>query len=219
MDQSNPPVGVNTASIMPGSTGASKHRKIAVVGARNVGKSSITVQFVESHFVESYYPTIENEFSRTVKLGKVMYTLEICDTAGQDEFSLVNNRSLMGVAGFLVVYSVVNRHSFELVGLIRDKILDQLGLDENVPVVVVGNKIDLCPDGGNDRQVTREEGQQLAKSLGAGFSECSAKLNWNVEDVMMLLLKKIEGVSTRGSRSIGSDGASSGAHDERCCVM
>jgi len=48
-----------------------------------VGKSSLTVQFVEDHFIESYYPTIENTFRKTIKLKGFEYECEILDTAGQ----------------------------------------------------------------------------------------------------------------------------------------
>ena len=47
------------------------------------GKSSLTVQFVEGHFVESYYPTIENTFSRVIKYKNQDFATEIVDTAGQ----------------------------------------------------------------------------------------------------------------------------------------
>ncbi|MCJ1309984.1 GTP-binding protein [Agyrium rufum] len=60
-----------------------KQRKIAVVGSRSVGKSSLTVQFVEQHFVESYYPTIENTFSKVILFKGEGYVTEIVDTAGQ----------------------------------------------------------------------------------------------------------------------------------------
>ncbi|KAL8952627.1 MAG: hypothetical protein Q9222_001466 [Ikaeria aurantiellina] len=60
-----------------------KQRKIAIVGSRSVGKSSLTVQFVEKHFVESYYPTIENSFSSTIKFRGQEFATEIVDTAGQ----------------------------------------------------------------------------------------------------------------------------------------
>jgi small GTP-binding protein len=60
-----------------------KQRKIALVGSRSVGKSSLTVQFVDGHFVESYYPTIENTFSKTMRVKGQDYATEIVDTAGQ----------------------------------------------------------------------------------------------------------------------------------------
>jgi hypothetical protein len=49
----------------------------------HVGKSSLTVQFVDGHFVESYYPTIENTFSKVIKYKGQEYATEIIDTAGQ----------------------------------------------------------------------------------------------------------------------------------------
>ena len=47
------------------------------------GKSSLTVQFVDGHFVESYYPTIENTFSKVIKYRGQDFATEIVDTAGQ----------------------------------------------------------------------------------------------------------------------------------------
>ncbi|KAL8745675.1 MAG: hypothetical protein Q9190_002215 [Brigantiaea leucoxantha] len=74
-----------------------KQRKIAIVGSRAVGKSSLTVQFVDGHFVESYYPTIENTFSRTIKVHGQEFATEIVDTAGQGADSvplvIVGNKS------------------------------------------------------------------------------------------------------------------------------
>lgn len=57
-----------------------------------VGKSSLTVQFVDGHFVESYYPTIENTFSKVIKHKGQDYATEIVDTAGQ-----VSRRSQSGL--------------------------------------------------------------------------------------------------------------------------
>ena len=82
---------------------SSKQRKIAIVGSRSVGpclppllsrstqrltssttgKSSLAVQFVENHFVDSYYPTIENTFSKDIRYKGTDYATEIVDTAGQ----------------------------------------------------------------------------------------------------------------------------------------
>lgn len=51
--------------------------------ADGAGKSSLTVQFVDGHFVESYYPTIENTFSKVIRYKNQDYATEIIDTAGQ----------------------------------------------------------------------------------------------------------------------------------------
>ena len=77
-----------------------KQRKMAILGSRSVGswptswhaeahadtragKSSLTVQYCEGHFVESYYPTIENSFSHEIVYKGQTYSTEIIDTAGQ----------------------------------------------------------------------------------------------------------------------------------------
>jgi Ras family protein len=81
-----------------------KKRKIAVLGSRSVGeliqlillypraqynsltaigKSSLVVQFTENQFIDSYYPTIENTFSKGVNYKGVEYECDIIDTAGQ----------------------------------------------------------------------------------------------------------------------------------------
>ena len=79
-----------------------KQRKVAIVGSRSVGmwlllylaarfirtnsytgKSSLAVQYVDGHFVDSYYPTIENTFSKTIRYKGQDFATEIVDTAGQ----------------------------------------------------------------------------------------------------------------------------------------
>ncbi|KAJ5641577.1 hypothetical protein N7520_005124 [Penicillium odoratum] len=167
---------------------APKQRKIAIVGSRSVGKSSLTVRFVEHHFVESYYPTIENTFSRIIKYNGQDYATEIVDTAGQDEYSILNSKHFIGIHGYIIAYSVTSRQSFEMVKTIRDKILNHLGADE-VPLVVVGNKSDLKPE---QRQVTLDEGRKLAEEINCAFTEASAFLDFNVDNAFELMIGEIE---------------------------
>ncbi|CUM67513.1 uncharacterized protein PRCAT00005212001 [Priceomyces carsonii] len=164
-----------------------KARKIAVVGSRSVGKSSMTVRFVEDHFVESYYPTIENQFSKTINYKNEEYAIEILDTAGQDEFSIMNEKHLIGIHGYLLVYSVTSRQSFELIEVIRDKILDSIGSDD-ITMVLIGNKCDL----NYQRQVELEDGVNLAKKFNCRFLESSVRDNVNVNKAFESLIEEIE---------------------------
>ncbi|KAK6455680.1 GTP-binding protein of the ras family [Scheffersomyces xylosifermentans] len=166
-----------------------KARKIAVVGSRSVGKSSMTVRFVEDHFVESYYPTIENQFSKTITYKNQDYAIEILDTAGQDEFSIMNEKHLIGIHGYLLVYSVTSRQSFELISVIRDKILNSIGADV-IPMVLIGNKCDLNPQ----RQVETSEGKQLAETFGCRFLESSVRDNVNINTAFESLIDEIEAI-------------------------
>ena len=165
-----------------------KLRKIAIVGSRSVGKSSLTVQYCEGRFVESYYPTIENTFSHEILYNTTPYLTEIIDTAGQDEYSLLNSKHFIGIHGYMIVYSVASRQSFDMVSVIREKILNQLGVD-TVPMTLVGNKVDVSE---KKRVVSKEEGERLAKSWGVGFVESSARDNINVASAFDEMITQCE---------------------------
>ncbi|EOA89339.1 uncharacterized protein SETTUDRAFT_147736 [Exserohilum turcica Et28A] len=165
-----------------------KQRKIAIVGSRAVGKSSMTVQFVDGHFVDSYYPTIENTFSKMIKYKNQDYATEIIDTAGQDEYSILNSKHFIGIHGYMIVYSVASKQSFEMARIIRDKILNHLAV-EWVPLVIVGNKSDLRPE---QRQVTPEDGRALAAEFKCAWTEASARYNENVQKAFELMVAEVE---------------------------
>ncbi|OAA64625.1 rheb small monomeric GTPase [Niveomyces insectorum RCEF 264] len=166
----------------------SKQRKIAIVGSRSVGKSSLAVRYVDGHFIESYYPTIENTFSKAIKYKGQEFATEIVDTAGQDEYSILNSKHFIGIHGYMLVYSVASKPSYEMIQVIRDKILNHLGVDW-VPLVVVGNKSDLRPE---QRQVTVEDGRRLADKFDCAWTEASARFDTNVAKAFELLIGQIE---------------------------
>jgi len=163
-----------------------KKRKIAVLGSRSVGKSSLVLQYIENHFVESYYPTIEATFNKSINYKGVDYECDIIDTAGQDEYSILNSKHAVGIHGFVLVYSVSSRASLEICQIIYDKIIDFCGLAE-VPCVIVGAKTDLSA-----RQVNEQEAKAMATGNHAAYIETSAKLNKNVSKVFELCLGEIE---------------------------
>ncbi|KAF9939766.1 GTP-binding protein [Modicella reniformis] len=173
--------GTNTAARAP------KLRRIALLGARAVGKSSMVLQFVENVFVESYFPTIERSFTKQLTYHGQQYEVEIFDTAGQDEFSIFNGKHALDVHGYVLVYSVTSRQSFEMIGVIRDKILNYTGTDW-VPIVIVGNKTDLQ----GQRQVSREDGEDLAARWKCLSCETSAKTNMNIGRAFELMIAEIE---------------------------
>ncbi|KAI9881372.1 MAG: GTP-binding protein [Pleopsidium flavum] len=182
-----------------------KQRKMAIVGSRSVGKSSLTVQFVEGHFVESYYPTIENTFSRIIKYKGQEYATEIVDTAGQDEYSMLNSKHFIGIHGYMLVYSVASKQSFEMVRIIREKILNHLSADW-VPLVVVGNKSDLKTE---QRQVSVDEGRKIGEEFSCGWTEASARYNVNVAKAFELMIAEVE-KSQNPAQPTG---------DGKCCMM
>ncbi|KAL0950039.1 hypothetical protein HGRIS_010047 [Hohenbuehelia grisea] len=167
-----------------------KKKRIAVLGARSVGKSSLIIQFTENEFVESYYPTIESIFSKSVKYNGVEYECDIIDTAGQDEYSILNSKHAIGVHGYVLVYSVASRSTFDMIQTVHDKITDFCGVND-IPCVIVGSKTDLKTSP-ISRQVQPNEGEKLAKENKAAWVETSAKNNVNVGKVFELCLAEIE---------------------------
>jgi len=58
------------------------HRKVAILGFRAVGKTSLTNAFVSGTFAETYDPTIESTHHKTIRFRKVHFATDIVDTAG-----------------------------------------------------------------------------------------------------------------------------------------
>ncbi|XP_070536054.1 GTP-binding protein Rheb-like [Ptychodera flava] len=160
-----------------------KQRKIAIMGFRSVGKSSLTIQFVEGQFVDAYDPTIENTFSKTFKVKGQEFQLQLVDTAGQDEYSIFPQSYTVDIHGYVLVYSVTSEKSFEVVKIIHEKLLDMIGKVQ-VPIVLVGNKTDLHME----RVISSDVGRSLAESWKAAFVESSAKENESVMDVFRAIL-------------------------------
>ncbi|GAB0092999.1 GTP-binding protein Rheb homolog [Sergentomyia squamirostris] len=164
-----------------------KERNIAMMGYRSVGKSSLCIQFVQGQFVDYYDPTIENAFSKVTRINSTDYEVKLVDTAGQDEYSIFPAQYSMDFHGYVLVYSINSRKSFEVIQIIYEKLSDVMG-SAHLPVVLVGNKTDLH----QERAVTPEEGQKLADTWRANFLETSAKQNESVADIFHSLLQQIE---------------------------
>ncbi|KAL6081713.1 hypothetical protein STEG23_005620 [Scotinomys teguina] len=136
------------------------------------GKSSLTIQFVEGQFVDSYDPTIENTFTKLITVNGQEYHLQLVDTAGQDEYSIFPQTYSIDINGYILVYSVTSIKSFEVIKVIHGKLLDMVGKVQ-IPIMLVGNKKDLHME----RVISYEEGKALAESWNAAFLESSAKEN------------------------------------------
>uniref|UniRef100_A0A6I8PLW5 RHEB like 1 n=1 Tax=Ornithorhynchus anatinus TaxID=9258 RepID=A0A6I8PLW5_ORNAN len=135
------------------------------------GKTSLAHQFVDGEFLECYDPTVESTYSKTLTVGKDEFHLQLMDTAGQDEYSILPQSFVIGVHGYVLVYSVTSLRSFQVVKSLHHKLYESRG-KTRMPVVLVGNKADLSP---KSREVRTEEGKKLAESWGAIFLESSAR--------------------------------------------
>ncbi|KAG0251191.1 Ras GTPase ras2 [Actinomortierella ambigua] len=181
--------------------------KLVVLGDGGVGKTALTIQLCLNHFVElvsmdglkslTYDPTIEDSYRKQVVIDDQSCVLEVLDTAGQEEYTALRDQWIRDGEGFLLVYSIAARSTFERIKRFRDQIT-RVKDTENVPLMLVGNKCDKL----TEREVSRDEGSQMAKLLRCEFTETSAKTCVNVErsfyNVVRMIRNAREGGAPRG---------------------
>lgn len=160
--------------------------RIVMAGEGGVGKSAITLAFVSNVWVPEHDPTIEDTHRKQFEVDGKQIMLDILDTAGQEEYETMQDQWFRSGAGFMLVFSVENRKSLNDVKALHNKILTIKGVDR-VPLVLVGNKIDLE----EQRLITTAEGQAVADELGCPLVETSAKLHQNIETAYQTLVKTI----------------------------
>jgi GTPase KRas protein len=169
--------------------------KLVVLGGGGVGKSALTIRLVTDNFLDEYDPTIEDSYRKQVMIDDETALLDILDTAGQEEFSSMQDQWMRDGKGFLLVYNITSRPTFDEVNSLYEKILRTKDT-EKVPIVLVGNKCDLK----NERQVSYEEGAALAQQWKCPFFETSAKIKVNNETCFFELVREIRKMESAYSK-------------------
>jgi GTPase KRas protein len=113
--------------------------------------------------------------------------LDILDTAGQEDYSAMRDQYMRTGQGFLLVYAINNRVSFDEVDTNYYGQILRVKDKDWVPMVLVGNKSDME----DQRQVTTQEGEERAKKYRCPFFETSAKLNSNIQEAFFTLVREI----------------------------
>ena len=160
--------------------------RICLLGDANVGKTSLLSRFCDNSFKEKYNNTIGVDFRLvTLKCNGFISKIHIWDTAGQERFRSLALNYLNNSHGFIFMYDITDRDSFNNVVNWID-----LALEKNVKTIanfLVGNK---CDNEGK-RQISIEEGKNLAKDKNLFFMETSAKANNNVQKLFYFFLYKL----------------------------
>jgi len=159
--------------------------KLVVVGAGGVGKSALTIQLIQNHFVDEYDPTIEDSYRKQVVIDGETCLLDILDTAGQEEYSAMRDQYMRTGEGFMLVFAVNNNKSFEDINSYREQI-KRVKDAEEVPMVLVGNKGDLP-----SRNVDIARARELARNFSIPFVETSAKTRMGVDNAFYTLVREI----------------------------
>ncbi|GJJ14120.1 hypothetical protein Clacol_008377 [Clathrus columnatus] len=155
--------------------------KLIVLGDGGVGKSALTIQFLRSHFVDDYDPTIEDSYVKHSVVDGEKAVLEILDTAGQEQYLQVH------FYYFYYLFLILDgQGSFSEVDHIIQQILRVKDVT-SFPMVLVGNKCDLE----YNREVGRDEGRKLGQTFNCPAIETSAKERINVDEAFHALVRQV----------------------------
>lgn len=177
--------------------------KLLLVGDSGVGKSCLLLRFVEDKFNPSFITTIGIDFKiRTIESNGKKIKLQVWDTAGQERFRTITTAYYRGAMGIVLIYDVTDSRTFENVENWYLTVTQHA--NEDAQIFLVGNK---CDDEEN-RQVSKEQGQELASKLNIPFLEASAKSNENVDPIFYELAGIIQEkhVNTEGAQTASSAG-------------
>ena len=205
--------------------------KYIIIGDAAVGKSNLLLRYAHGQFKPEYQLTIGVEFgAKNVQINNKVFRIQIWDTAGQENFRSITRAYYKNSVCALVVYDISSRDSFNNVTTWIEDCKNQS--PKTIFLALVGNKCDL-----NDkRQVSIEEGRDLAEKNQMLFFETSAKDGINVEEIFLNtaneIAKKIEdgyydlendtcGIKRGLARNtqqvhLGNNPASSGGNG--CCI-
>ena len=154
--------------------------KLILVGETKVGKTSIIHQYIKNDFLEEFMTTTSQDKSiKEIKLenGEEI-VLEIWDTIGQQKLRTTNKIFMKNAKIALIVYDITNENSFKNLNVFYNEINQYIG-KENIVIGVVANKSDLY----EEKVVSKEEGEEYAKSINALFFETSAKDHECIENL------------------------------------
>ena len=159
---------------------------ICLLGEAGVGKTSLLTRFCDNSFKERYNNTIGVDFRViTLKYKNIISKIHIWDTAGQERFRSLALNYINNSQGFIFVYDITNRESFNNVENWVNLALEKN--NKNICNFLVGNKTDKEAE----RKVSVKEGEILAKEKNFFFLETSAKTDDNVQKLFYYFLYRL----------------------------
>ena len=160
--------------------------KVVLIGDTSVGKTNILSKYLTNDFDPDSKATVGVEFgTKNFKIEDNIVKVQIWDTAGQERYRSITNAYYKGAKGSLLVYDITNPKTFESI----DRWLSDLKVngDENISVVLLGNKSDLE----SDRKVTTQQGKEKAEFYKLAFMETSALNGNNIEKAFSELITDV----------------------------
>ena len=162
---------------------------LILIGDSKVGKTCFLTRYFKNTFNETFLSTIGiDKEIKQIKISGEAYKVTLWDTAGQERFKCLPKKYYQNADGVLLLFDVNDEESFNNVSNwmkdVKDNSNSSSSDSENkLALYLIGNKIDL-----EKRVISREQAEDLAKSLGMKYFEVSCKINMNLTEVMSRLI-------------------------------
>ncbi|CAO3611970.1 unnamed protein product [Mucor fragilis] len=144
--------------------------KIVIIGDSSVGKSNLLLRYTSDEFLEDSRSTIGVEFAtKSITIDNCFIKAQIWDTSGQERYKAITSAFYRGAVGALLVYDVTRKSSFDHISQWLKELQEHT--DENIPLVLIGNKVDLA---NSKRAVSTEDAERYATEANMLFFETSA---------------------------------------------
>ncbi len=161
-------------------------KKICMLGAFAVGKTSLVRRFVHTIFSDVYETTVGvNIEKKVVVVGEEVVDLIIWDLHGEDDFQTVRMSYLRGASGCIYVVDGTRKTTFDVAAGLHEKACSAIG---HIPAVFLINKSDL-----SESWEMNPDKFDPFKKIGYAFFETSAKTGANVEEAFQHLARLMVG--------------------------
>jgi hypothetical protein len=159
-------------------------KKICMLGAFAVGKTSLVQRFVQSIYSDKYHTTVGVKIDKKqVNVGGETVNLLLWDIQGEDGIEKLRSSYLRGAAGYLLVIDSTRRETLDTAYMMQKHAQEMLGL---VPFVIVINKMDLT-----DQYEIEDVALDYMKEQDWIVYRTSAKTGQSVEEAFLTLAGKM----------------------------
>eukprot|EP01156_Anaeramoeba_ignava_P022754 Anaeramoba_ignava/c21006_g1_i5.p1 GENE.c21006_g1_i5~~c21006_g1_i5.p1 ORF type:complete len:346 (+),score=112.20 c21006_g1_i5:41-1078(+) len=159
--------------------------RICVTGDQ-VGKTRLIMRYVRDDFEYEHDPTLYDNHRKKTKIDDQDVTLDLIDISGSDDYVSIYPQWFKNVDGFILLYSINNTRSFDLIPIIRDRIMNAK-TQKDYSMLLVGTST----DDEKNRKITSMEGKSLAYTLSCPFLEVSSLTGDGVENAFAEIVREI----------------------------
>ena len=161
--------------------------QLLIIGDSTVGKTSILSKYASKTFNENYLATVGLDFfTKDETIDNKIIRIKIWDTAGQERYKALTKCFFQKAQGVMVVFDVTNQKSFDDLKFWLDSIKTHIYDDDYVPIVIIGNKIDL-----QKRVVQKKDANEFAEQHHYHYYETSAKTGDGIDMAIRELVKNV----------------------------